>query len=171
LRRKKEISLSIYSSSFGFFSHIGGKEVQEECQRSLETKPQKQLDEGELFYSSSGTLKFKMVAHIPGKKWEDKPEISEKERKLFIKMVITSLAECGKKKYESVAIPALCSGNNEYPIKISTLWIVEAINEFLKTNGKQTSIRNIYLCDINRVAVDGFVNTLGKYFALVYNRP
>jgi superfamily I DNA and/or RNA helicase len=62
-------------------------------------------------------------------------------------------------------------GNNEYPIKISTLWIVEAINEFLKTNGKQTSIRNIYLCDINRVAVDGFVNTLGKYFALVYNRP
>jgi hypothetical protein len=36
LRRKKEISLSIYSSSFGFFSHIGGKEVQEECQHYLE---------------------------------------------------------------------------------------------------------------------------------------
>jgi hypothetical protein len=30
-----------------------------------------------------------MVAHIPGKKWEDKPEITEEERKLFIKMVIT----------------------------------------------------------------------------------
>lgn len=160
--------MSIYSSSFGFFSHIGGKEVQEECQHYLETKPQKQLDVGELFYSSSGTLKFKMVAHIPGKKWEDKPEISEEERNLFIKMVITSLAECGKKKYESVAIPALCSGNNEYPVQISTLWIVEAINEFLETNGKQTSIRNIYLCDINRVAVDAFVKTLGKYFYLVY---
>jgi len=160
--------LSIYSSSFVFFSHIGGKEVQEECQRYLETKPDKQLDEGEVFYSSSGTLKFIMVAHIHGKKWEDKPEISEKEEKLFIEMVITSLAECGKKKYESVAIPALCSGNNEYPIKISTLWIVEAINTFLKTNGKQTSIRNIYLCDINRIAVDAFVETLKKYFALVY---
>jgi hypothetical protein len=24
-----------------------------------------------------------MVAHIPGKKWEDKPEITEEERKLF----------------------------------------------------------------------------------------
>ena len=168
MRRKKEISLSIYSSSFGFCSHIGGKEIQEECQHYLETKPQKQLDEGEVFYSSSGTLKFKMVAHIPGKKWEDKPEITEEERKLFIKMVITSLAECGKKKYESVAIPALCSGNNEYPVAISTLWIVEAINAFLKTNGKQTSIRNIYLCDINRVAVDAFVKTLGKYFDLVY---
>jgi O-acetyl-ADP-ribose deacetylase (regulator of RNase III) len=56
-------------------------------QHYLETKPQKQLDEGELFYSSSGTLKFKMVAHIPGKKWEDKPEITEEERKLFIKQV------------------------------------------------------------------------------------
>jgi O-acetyl-ADP-ribose deacetylase (regulator of RNase III) len=171
LRRKKEVSLSIYSSSFGFFSHIGGKEIQEECQRYLETKPQKQLDVGELYYSKSGTLKFKMVAHIPGKKWKDKHEISEKQKNLSMKMVITSLAESGKMKYESVAIPALCSGNNEYPIKISTLWIVEAINEFLKTNGKQTSIRNIYLCDINRVAVDGFVNTLKKYFALVYNRP
>jgi O-acetyl-ADP-ribose deacetylase (regulator of RNase III) len=110
----------------------------------VETKPQKQLDEGEVFYSSSGTLKFKMVAHIPGKKWEDKPEITEEERKLFIKMVITSLAECGEKKYESVAIPALCSGNNEYPVAISTLWIVEAINAFLKTNGKQTSIFKIF---------------------------
>jgi O-acetyl-ADP-ribose deacetylase (regulator of RNase III) len=109
-----------------------------------------------------------MVAHIPGKKWEDKPEITEEERKLFIKMVITSLAECGKKKYESVAIPALCSGNNEYPVAISTLWIVVAINAFLKTNGKQTSIRNIYLCDINRVAVDAFVKTLATYFDLVY---
>ena len=171
MRRKKEISLSIYSSSFGFFSHIGGKEVQEECQHYLETKPQKQLDVGELFYSSSGTLKFKMVAHIPGKKWKDKHEISEKEKNLSMKMVTTALVECGKKKYESVAIPALCSGNNEFPVKISTRWIVEAINEFLKTNGKQTSIRNIYLCDINRDAVDAFVKNLKKYFALVYNRP
>ena len=109
-----------------------------------------------------------MVAHIPGKKWKDKPEISEEERNLFIKMVITSLAECGKKKYESVAIPALCSGNNEYPIKISTLWIADAISAFLEANGKQTSIRNIYLCDINRVAVDAFVKTLRKCFDLVY---
>jgi O-acetyl-ADP-ribose deacetylase (regulator of RNase III) len=171
LRSKKEVSLSIYSSSFGFFSHIGGKEIQEECQRYLETKPQKQLDVGELYYSKSGTLKFKMVAHIPGKKWKDKHEISEKQKNLSMKMVIASLAESGKKKYESVAIPALCSGNSEYPVKISTLWIVEAINEFLKTNGKQTSIRNIYLCDINSVAVDAFVKTLKKYFALVYNRP
>ena len=112
-----------------------------------------------------------MVAHIPGKKWEDKPEISEKEKKLFIEMVQTSLVESGKKKFESVAMPALCSGNNEYPVQISTLWIVEAINAFLKTNGKRTSIRKIYLCDINRVAVDTFVETLKKYFALVYNRP
>jgi O-acetyl-ADP-ribose deacetylase (regulator of RNase III) len=75
------------------------------------------------------------------------------------------------KKYESVAIPALCSGNNEYPVAVSTLSIVDAISAFLETNGKQTSIRNIYLCDINRDAVDAFVKNLKKYFALVYNRP
>jgi flavodoxin len=46
-----------------------------------------------------------MVAHIPGKKWKDKHEISEKEKNLSMKMVITALVECGKKKYESYYKP------------------------------------------------------------------
>lgn len=72
--------------------------------------------------------------------------------------------------YKSVALPALCCGNNEYPVDKGTMWMVDAINTFLQNFCFESSIKRIFLCDMNREAVEKFVETLrkGKMFNEVF---
>lgn len=151
----------------------GGDQIQLECHTYLQSKQIKELNKDEVFCSSSGKLtNFRWVVHIPGEKWENVKESSEIDGKNnFIKLITSSLEKAEEKKSKSIAMPALCCGNNEYPVNKSTDWIVEALNEYLKRPGSKTSIRKIYLCDKNPSAVDNFVKKLKAYkYALIYNR-
>ena len=146
---------------------VGGIEIQKECKDFLETKPNKQLDEDEVFCSSAGRLKGKMVAHVGGKQWQHNPD---KERISLIKVVQSAMRKTQEKTFSSFAIPALYTGHSGYPVDKVTEWIVEAISKFLEANGKQTSIKNIYLCDINKDTVDSFAKALNKFYDLTYQR-
>ncbi|CAC5357319.1 unnamed protein product [Mytilus coruscus] len=150
----------------------GGDKIKLECNTYLQSKPMKELDKDEVFCSSSGKLtNFRMVVHIPGEKWENVKESNENDgKKNFIKLITSSLEKAEEKKSKSIAMPALCCGNNEYPVKKSTDWIVEALSMYLKRTGSKTSIQKIYLCDKNPSAVDNFVKKLKTLYVLVYNR-
>ncbi|XP_052105448.1 uncharacterized protein LOC127738294 isoform X1 [Mytilus californianus] len=150
----------------------GGDKIKLECNTYLQSKPMKELDKDEVFCSSSGKLtNFRMVVHIPGEKWENVKESNENDgKKNFIKLITSSLEKAEEKKSKSIAMPALCCGNNEYPVTKSTDWIVEALSMYLKRTGSKTSIQKIYLCDKNPSAVDNFVKKLKTLYVLIYNR-
>lgn len=145
----------------------GGIDIQQECNQYLNTKPNKALDQDEVFCSKAGKLRCKMVAHVGGKSWENNPE---KAKASLLNVVKSSLTQTDGKKFASIAIPALFTGSNKYPVKEVTEWIVEAIHLFLGANGKRTSIQNIYLCDILKDRADSFAMALKKYYSLTYER-
>ncbi|XP_063428509.1 uncharacterized protein LOC134711675 isoform X2 [Mytilus trossulus] len=150
----------------------GGAGIQLECNTYLQSKQVKELSKDEVFCSSSGKLSnFRWIVHIPGEKWENAKESNANdEKKNFIKLIISALEIAKEKKSKSIAMPALCCGNNEYPVNKSTDWIVEALNEYLKRYGSTTSIKKIYLCDKNPKAVDNFVKKLKDLYFLIYDR-
>ncbi|XP_052105459.1 uncharacterized protein LOC127738297 [Mytilus californianus] len=145
----------------------GGVEIQKECKDYLAKKQNKQLDEDEVFCSSAGKLKGKMVAHVGGKSWSND---HEKEKKSLVRVVQEAMRKTQEKNFTSFAIPALYTGHSGFPVKEITEWIVEAIDNFLQSHGKQTSLQNIYLCDIKKTTVDSFVTALRKYYSLTYER-
>lgn len=145
----------------------GGVEIQKECKDYLAKKPNKQLDVDEVFCSSAGKLRGKMVAHVGGKSWSND---HEKEKKSLVRVVQEAMRKTQEKKFTSFAIPALYTGHSGFPVKEITEWIVEAIDNFLESHGKQTSLENIYLCDIKKTTVDSFVTALRKYYSLTYER-
>lgn len=108
-----------------------------------------------------------MVAHVGGKSWSND---HEKEKKSLVRVVQEAMRKTQEKKFTSFAIPALYTGHSGFPVKEITEWIVEAIDNFLESHGKQTSLENIYLCDIKKTTVDSFVTALRKYYSLTYER-
>lgn len=108
-----------------------------------------------------------MVAHIGGRQWSND---KEKEKASLLNVVQKALLQTSELGHASFAIAAVYTGHSGFPVKYVTEWIVEAVDKYLKNHGKQTIIRNIYLCDKVKDTVDAFECALGKYFDLAYKR-
>ena len=154
--------LFVCSSLFIFYCFTGGEGIQKECDAYVLTKNrQKKMYEGEIFCSSPGNLNCKMIAHAVGPVWQGG---HNREEDYLSECIQASLERTDERKYQSIAIPALCTGTFGYPANKATKVIVEAIRDFLKETGRTTSIRQIYLCDVKNDSVDHFVAALEKFY-------
>lgn len=64
----------------------------------------------------------------------------------------------------SIAFPAISAGIFGYPLDLSTKAIVEAINDYLSTEWKNSTILEVYLCDIDQKTISSFIKALGKEY-------
>lgn len=156
-----------YDKIFHFLFVEGGNQIQKECHDYLAKKQSKQLEEDEVFFTTAGKLRGKMVAHIGGRTWSQN---LDKEKASMLKVVYKTMQKTTEKGLVSFAIPAVYTGHSGFPVKDVTEWIVEAVDKFLQDHGQQTTIRNIYLCDKIKETVDAFAIALERYYSLAYKR-
>ena len=103
--------------------------------------------------SHPGQLRCKMIVHAVGPLWSGG---TKGEEDLLRDAIINSLQETDKKRFTSIAIPALSCGIYSYPVPDATNTIVDAIKEYCEDN-QTSSIREIYLTDTSQRTVDFFI--------------
>ena len=133
----------------------GGVEILEECQRYLKTVGS-EIQVGDIFVSSAGKLSCKNVIHAIGPRWkygdaEEKCQLTDCVRK--------SMIEASNREFQSIAFPAISSGNKGYPVQMSTFIILDAIYSYLDDE-KSSSLKEVYLVDIDESAVQSFKRKL-----------
>ncbi|CAC5424295.1 Protein mono-ADP-ribosyltransferase PARP15 [Mytilus coruscus] len=136
----------------------GGKSIQDECDLFISNSGQ--LSEGECYCSKPGTLKCQMIVHAVGPSWQGG---SNREEDLLHKCVEKAIVDTEKKKYTTIAIPALCTGIFGYPANQATRAIVQAVRDYFKRS-KTSIVETVYLCDVNESSVDLFVKAGDKLF-------
>ena len=94
-----------------------------------------------------------MIVHAVGPLWSGG---TKGEEDLLRDAIINSLQETDKKRFTSIAIPALSCGIYSYPVPDATNTIVDAIKEYCEDN-QTSSIREIYLTDTSQRTVDFFI--------------
>ena len=94
-----------------------------------------------------------MIVHAVGPIWSGG---TKGEEDLLRDAIINSLQETDKKRFTSIAIPALSCGIYSYPVPDATNTIVDAIKEYCEDN-QTSSIREIYLTDTSQTTVDFFI--------------
>ncbi|XP_053389167.1 protein mono-ADP-ribosyltransferase PARP14-like [Mercenaria mercenaria] len=135
----------------------GGPAIKHECENFIAT--QRSLNDGDVFMSSAGDLKAEYIAHIKSQQWnQGKAMDKDLEATVF-----KCLQEISKIQEKSVAIPAIGCGVNGFPVNVATSSIVNAIKRMLMEY-QDSSIGEVYLCDMNEKNVQGFTEALCKIF-------
>lgn len=119
-----------------------------------------ELLEGEVCCTSGGNLKCKMVVHAVGPVYSDEKQNSD----LLAECVRLSLQLTTDKQYKSIAFPAIATGSYNYPEKDACKVIVKSLNTYLSDDGPTSTIKEIYLCDLEQKKVDHFTTALEKVF-------
>lgn len=152
------------------FFFTGGNEIQDECTDYLKRKGK--LNEGEIFCSKPGTLSCKMIVHACLPTWKGG---LNQESDHLTECVQSALEETDKRRFRSIAFPALCSGIFGYPIKQATSVIVKAVKSCLKDK-KVSNVKEIIFCDVKAETVKSFTEALqqayeGKVKVFGENKP
>ncbi|KAK3094887.1 hypothetical protein FSP39_007507 [Pinctada imbricata] len=136
----------------------GGDVIQEECDRQI--KSDRRLLEGEVFVSSPGSLRCKMIVHAVAPVWQNG---RNNEEDYLREAVMKSMEEGSNRQLKSIAFPALSTGVFGYPARQATRVIVEALRDFFR-ECQDSSVDMVYLCDVKEDNVDLFVDGLMKTF-------
>ncbi|CAC5399477.1 unnamed protein product [Mytilus coruscus] len=143
----------------------GGTYIQRECKDYRRNHGL--LNEGDVFSTSPGTLKCKMVVHAVGPVWQN---LQSNEDVVMTKCVYAILSEADRKHFQTVAIPALSTGTSNYPIDEAANTIALAVRGYFRKN-PNSSLKTIYLCDIAAKVADSFVNASSRIFKSSDKRP
>ncbi|XP_053389200.1 protein mono-ADP-ribosyltransferase PARP14-like, partial [Mercenaria mercenaria] len=131
----------------------GGPAIKHECETH------RSLNDGDVFMSKAGDLKADYIAHIKSQQWDQEKSMD----KDLEATVFKCLQETSKLQEKSVAIPAIGCGVNGFPVNVATSCIVSAIKRIL-IEYQDSSICEVYLCDMNAENVQGFIDALCKIF-------
>ncbi|XP_060564916.1 protein mono-ADP-ribosyltransferase PARP14-like [Ruditapes philippinarum] len=137
----------------------GGRLIKYECEDYINKNGI--LNDGDVFISSAGDLQAENIAHIKSQQWENGKNMD----KILESTVFKCLQKTGNLQKRSIAIPAIGCGVNRFPVDISTTSIVNALKRTLMEY-QDSSIREIYLCDMNTTNVEGFTSALRNIFGM-----
>lgn len=141
------------------FFFEGGEQIQNECQDFLQGKMgENKLLEGEVCCTSGGDLKCKMVVHAVGPVYSEEKQNTD----LLAECIRLSLEKTTDKQYTSIAFPAIATGSYSYPEKDACKVIVKSINTYLSKIGLNSTIKEIYLCDLEQKKAGYFTTALEK---------
>lgn len=91
------------------------------------------LKEGDVFMSKGGKLKCKFVAHAVGPHWRGG---GNGEDLCLQKAVFACFEKTEKKNLKSIAMPALSAGMFQYPVDLSCMAILKAIDQHFQVNAQ-----------------------------------
>ncbi|XP_052773943.1 uncharacterized protein TM_0508-like isoform X1 [Mya arenaria] len=132
----------------------GGLALERPCRDYI--KNNGPLSEGEVFVSPAGNLKAKHIIHVVGPAWKDG---THQEDEKLTEVVFMAMKQASMKNLKSLAMPAISCGVYGFPVKKATGIIVAAVNNFFRVE-QDSSLKEIYLCDIKDGTVDAFTEAL-----------
>ncbi|XP_062861937.1 poly(ADP-ribose) polymerase family member 14-related sequence 1 [Trichomycterus rosablanca] len=141
-------------------SDAAGPQLQDACNEIIKTRSQ--LNTGDaVLTKAGGQLRCKYVIHAVGPQYNNSDP--QKAVDLLKKAVKNCLGLANKEKCQLIAIPAISSGNFEFPLDLCAGTIVAAIKEFFESV-RGSSLTQIFLIDQN----DKIINALEAAVQKVY---
>ncbi|XP_052770988.1 protein mono-ADP-ribosyltransferase PARP14-like [Mya arenaria] len=134
----------------------GGQALERPCRDYIENNGR--LSEGEVFVSPAGNLKAKYVIHVIGPVWNGG---TNQEDDKLTEVVFKAMKQASLKNMKSLAMPAISCGVYGFPVKKATGIIVAAVKNFFREE-QDSSLTEIYLCDMKDDTVDAFTEALQK---------
>jgi O-acetyl-ADP-ribose deacetylase (regulator of RNase III) len=149
--------ISVDFSSFVIVCVSGGRVIQEEC--SAHVKSAGQLKTSELFVSKPGRLPCKAIIHAVGPMWTDG---RHNEVNLLYSTVFNVLEEADRRKFSSIALPAISTGVYHFPVDSAARCILEAIGEFSKK--PPVHLSEVHIMDNNSSTTTYFKKAAAEIF-------
>jgi len=149
-------------------SQKGGPRIQQDSDNYIRTNGEVQEGNAILF-SNTGKLPCRALIHAVGPRWEGG---GKHEDHLLQKACFQSLENA--RKYQSIAIPAISTGDFGFPFNLAAAILVDSAVTFLSTKATNIKEINFVLIDYNKA--EEFVkalseNTQTQYFARFTTHP
>ncbi|XP_043852360.1 protein mono-ADP-ribosyltransferase PARP14 isoform X2 [Dromiciops gliroides] len=141
-------------------SKAAGPELQRECDQIIQK--QGKILPGCAVVSSAGQLPYKQVIHAVGPKW--KQEHAHRCVQLLKNVITECLYLAGFHGHSSIAIPALSSGNYNFPLKMCAETIIQAIKENFQHPPNKNSLKKIHLIDSSEETAQAFSKAVRTIF-------
>ncbi|XP_072542604.1 poly(ADP-ribose) polymerase family member 14-related sequence 1 isoform X2 [Salminus brasiliensis] len=142
-------------------SDAAGPQLQDACHQII--KARKQLNAGDaVLTKAGGQLCCKYVIHAVGPHFDRSD--SQKSVGLLKKAVKRSLNLADRENCQSVAIPAISSGNLDFPLDLCANSIVEALKEFFEFVSEDLCVKKIHLVDNNDRTVEALKTAVQKVY-------
>ncbi|XP_059543640.1 protein mono-ADP-ribosyltransferase PARP14-like isoform X1 [Myotis daubentonii] len=145
-------------------SKAAGPDLQADCDRIVKKKGKIAI--GHATITKPGKLPYHQVIHAVGPKWNssDVPGCVLQLKNAVKK----SLHLAAKRQYQSIAIPAISSGDGGFPLSQCVEAIVLAIKESFQYNWAGCTLKDVYLVDLAEKTVEAFAETVKTVFK---NKP
>ncbi|XP_036417757.1 poly(ADP-ribose) polymerase family member 14-related sequence 1 isoform X2 [Colossoma macropomum] len=142
-------------------SDAAGPQLQDACRQILKTRKQLAIGDAVLT-SAGGQLRCKFVIHAVGPHYDS----SNRQRAvgLLKKAVKRSLNLADRESCQSMAIPAISSGNLGFPLDLCADTIVGALKEFLEFVSGDCCLKKIHLVDNNDKTVEALEAAVQKVY-------
>ncbi|XP_070262437.1 protein mono-ADP-ribosyltransferase PARP14-like isoform X2 [Myotis yumanensis] len=141
-------------------SKAAGPELQADCDRIVKKKGKIAI--GHATISKAGKLPYHQVIHAVGPKWNSSDVLGcVSQLKNAVKK---SLHLAAKRQYQSIAIPAISSGDGGFPLSQCVETIVLAIKETFQYNWAGCTLKEVYLVDLAEKTVEAFAETVKTVF-------
>ncbi|XP_023613124.1 poly [ADP-ribose] polymerase 14-like isoform X1 [Myotis lucifugus] len=141
-------------------SKAAGPELQADCDRIVKKKGK--IPTGHATISKPGKLPYHQVIHAVGPKWNSSDVLG---CVLQLKNAVKkSLHLAAKRQYQSIAIPAISSGDGGFPLSQCVETIVLAIKETFQYNWAGCTLKEVYLVDLAEKTVEAFAETVKTVF-------
>lgn len=126
-------------------SDAAGPQLQEACNQII--KKRTQLKTGEVVMTEAGQLPCKYVIHAVGPPYNTSDPL--KSASLLKNAIRRSLNYADRESCQSLAIPAISSGNHGFPLDLCANTIVSALTEFFELMNGDLCLKEIHLVDKN----------------------
>ncbi|XP_026789921.3 poly(ADP-ribose) polymerase family member 14-related sequence 1 isoform X1 [Pangasianodon hypophthalmus] len=126
-------------------SDAAGPQLQEACNQII--KKRTQLKTGEAVLTDAGQLPCKYVIHVVGPDYDSSNP--QKAVTLLNNALRRSLNLADREYCQTLAIPAISSGNRGFPLDLCADTIVSAVKEFIEFMNGDTCLKEIHLIDKN----------------------
>ncbi|XP_059543633.1 protein mono-ADP-ribosyltransferase PARP14-like isoform X2 [Myotis daubentonii] len=141
-------------------SKAAGPELQADCDRIVKKKGK--IPTGHATISKPGKLPYHQVIHAVGPKWNSSDVLG---CMLQLKNAVKrSLHLADNFQYQSIAIPAISSGDDGFPLSQCVETIVLAIKESFQYNWAGCTLKEVYLVDLAEKTVEAFAETVKTVF-------
>ncbi|XP_075037347.1 LOW QUALITY PROTEIN: protein mono-ADP-ribosyltransferase PARP14-like [Mixophyes fleayi] len=122
-----------------------GDKLQDDCDRIV--RKEGKLSAGKSVITDAGNLPCKQVIHTVGPRWSEHP--SWRCERLLREAITSSLEVASDNAHSSIAIPAVSSGVFGFPLRPCVEIILEAIKDYVDTQGTPEQSTRIHLVDMN----------------------
>ncbi|OWF51697.1 Poly [ADP-ribose] polymerase 14 [Mizuhopecten yessoensis] len=141
-------------------SDYRGQSIQTQCDRHISNHGK--VQKGHVITTTGGDLDCKVIIHAAIPVWQGG---SKGDLDIVEMAVKESLQEAAQGSHQSIAFPALgCGRLFKYPTHKATATVVATLKELLLGDDKDSPVKEVYLCDVNDDAIQGFTKALASEF-------